>query len=551
MITSSDTYDYSSLWAAADKELNLTGDDTIKSLEQYFHYLPELVEKAVDKGRYLRLPLNEPYFIIDTNTRKIIIPPEFEAAGVGVVGDQVAEILYFEVDRYFDITDLDQTTIYIQWTNPAGDSGLSLGLLKKTTDEKVVFGWALDDEIMKSHDDANNNNKGGNIEFAIRFINIDDNNEIIYSLSTEPIKVKMNSSLNFNITEFNAPEDLTNMLIGRLTKSQITNIVDPAGKPIFFDGWNITNYTTDLINGKYTMETQAYSPDSGSIKYALYRNGEKQTDFSVGLPKLTDDEIPLANKKYYQMDESGELIQIDNPDIPEENGTIYEVRGSYELNKAGQYLIKVRNIKKQTNYAEIDTGIITIPSPNTPIIKDLITVYQLDEIGNTTLNVTAEINDNGELSYQWQKKDKLSGNYLNIDGAVNSSYETNIGEAYYQVQIANTHNNETVIITTQPIHVIEHVQSPIISYQNNETIFEEGTKNVEITVGNFNELKGIVIAEIYRYNELYGTPIQMNSETLSIPNLPSAVYKIKLIHQREGFEASVESNEWRISTVLS
>jgi hypothetical protein len=52
------------------------------------------------------LPLDEEPFFIDANSRVINPSPSFPRNVVGVRGDQVAEIIYFKINRYFDATDL-------------------------------------------------------------------------------------------------------------------------------------------------------------------------------------------------------------------------------------------------------------------------------------------------------------------------------------------------------------------------------------------------------------------------------------------------------------
>ena len=95
----------------------------IGSLAEYFNRL-ETIKGLPNAAKYLALPLDEPFFEIDTNTRNILVPAEFRRNGVGVVGDSMAESLFFSVDRYFDIQDLaqDDIQIYIQWETPAPNS---------------------------------------------------------------------------------------------------------------------------------------------------------------------------------------------------------------------------------------------------------------------------------------------------------------------------------------------------------------------------------------------------------------------------------------------
>ena len=43
------------------------------------------------------------------------MPENFAKYGVGVQGDEIAEILYFSIDRFFDAIDLAEKEILIQW----------------------------------------------------------------------------------------------------------------------------------------------------------------------------------------------------------------------------------------------------------------------------------------------------------------------------------------------------------------------------------------------------------------------------------------------------
>ena len=87
----------------------------IDSLEQYFYYLPYLIQLnqdgdqyyATSGRRYAILPLDEEHFEIDANSRAITVPASFRKNGIAVKGDQVAEIVYFRIARYFDFMDLN------------------------------------------------------------------------------------------------------------------------------------------------------------------------------------------------------------------------------------------------------------------------------------------------------------------------------------------------------------------------------------------------------------------------------------------------------------
>lgn len=115
----------------------------------------------------LRLPLDEPFMEINANTRAITVPAALRQ--IGVVGDKFAEIIFFEIDRYFDAVDLDTRQIYIEWEAPDGAGGVRKGVSRdflkdtqsKSKEGKIIFGWLIGDELTKNV---------GTIRFAVRFV---------------------------------------------------------------------------------------------------------------------------------------------------------------------------------------------------------------------------------------------------------------------------------------------------------------------------------------------------------------------------------------------
>ena len=93
-----------------NKASNALGKE-ISNLNEYFENLNTLVvEHGLD---YARLPLDEECFKIEADTRTITVPTHFKKNGVGIQGDETAEIIYFKVARYFELADLTQTEIRI------------------------------------------------------------------------------------------------------------------------------------------------------------------------------------------------------------------------------------------------------------------------------------------------------------------------------------------------------------------------------------------------------------------------------------------------------
>ena len=160
---------YNSLFAKALVDLkDVKPNAHIDSLETYFTYIEDLIkmkkgENTTYGRKYSILPIQEDYFEIDANTRTITVPEVFRKNGLGVMGDNTAETIYFKINRYFDAMDLNTTDIYIQWENSNGDKGISKEWVRDidTFDDFMVFGWVLGNNITKS---------SGTIKFSIRFI---------------------------------------------------------------------------------------------------------------------------------------------------------------------------------------------------------------------------------------------------------------------------------------------------------------------------------------------------------------------------------------------
>jgi hypothetical protein len=167
----------------------------ITSLEEYFTYIGELkkehetvVQNIVKSGsiggddwnarfaqyaKYLMLPINEDYFVINANTRTISIPAIFSANGVGLAGDAWAETLMFEIDRYFDYVDLATTKICVNWVlKPTDKNGEVLRGISyidlvdlETEPGKLRFGWPMTSAMTKVE---------GTLNFAVTFFSHDD-----------------------------------------------------------------------------------------------------------------------------------------------------------------------------------------------------------------------------------------------------------------------------------------------------------------------------------------------------------------------------------------
>lgn len=570
MITSEITTDYSELFKDAYKKLEEYGLLTyypdlteIATMEEYFYVLPRLTatlaERADDVGQFMRVPLDEPHFIIDANARTITVPDDFNKHGVGVIGDQVAETLFFEVDRFFDTTDLNETVIYIQWVNPAGVEGLSYGIWKTATNEKVIFGWALDEDIMMPTEKGD----GGKIEFAVRFFNrgVDNQNnetdELVYSLSTLSQTINIKKSLNFDVAELEEPDDLTEMLIKRLKQSYVTGSFDPAVPPIIkIEPADNTESNLDA-DGKYLFKTQGYSVDSGTISYVLYKDGEALESyplFNDGMD-VTDDADELVDTDTYYVisgtDASGKpAYEVYEGDSIPDDVELYEKFGMYEIETAGVYSVAITNSKKTTSKTRM-TKTVTIPGPSMPEINEFVSHYQLDAEGNVpVLEVNATAKD-GTLTYQWQKQ--VDGKYVDIENATSKTYAGAEAENWYNVVVYNTRNNATVSKDADDIRVTAHVEKPAIKEDpSGYDVSVGGAIKVTWTRNDKTEIIKVVLckaktnpagvtpeefAAVDTNYDVIDTQTDINGNSMSFTVNDTGRYFIKMTNTRNTFES--------------
>lgn len=466
--------------------------DPINTIEKYFFYLPKLVElgdanssdhyKVLHSAgrRYAMLPLDEEPFLIDANKRTITVPAGFASNGVAVQGDQLAEVLYFKIDRYFDAKDLDDADIFIQWTVGSGnniETGLSTPLVIDIESEpnKIIFGWALSDKITAN---------AGNIQFAVRFYQWanDAKTKLQYSWSTQTASVKVNPALDFDLSEDYLQqiaanmEDENKLLMARIKGSQtyvtdneeakppvyVLNLKDnpgvaytpaPAGDGIVYVD---LARDEDLDDEVYVLKVQAKSDDSGIITYgwnftsidgnttASGATVGSDADPSHSVVKVvyekTLDKTVLDKVYYKQTTVNGvtsykafDTAGLADGETPQKKG-LYERIATCTVNQVGKFFATATNSKAGSNSKTKDSDICIIPMPIQPTITtNLIDKASFKEEDNASVTLGIEaINEeangtaNGSLTYQWymknkNPKDESVGEYVRVEGATNDT----------------------------------------------------------------------------------------------------------------------------------
>ena len=252
----------------------------ITTLEEYFSWIRNLGNIS---KKYTVLPLDEDHFEINANTRAINIPASFKKNGVAVQGDDLAEVLYFKIDRYFDYMDLNNCDIYIQWETPKAADGTTIksaspAYIRDIESEpgKLIFGWALSDAITAN---------SGTLKFSVRFFQWEDPENvkaggdkiIAYSFSTLTAQVLIQPSINFNPEKDEyTVDDVANRLLERLENSQVVGgyaaavpdfVVDLVENPQD----NKPGYDLNPDTNEFELLVQAFSSDTGAISYTWKR----------------------------------------------------------------------------------------------------------------------------------------------------------------------------------------------------------------------------------------------------------------------------------------
>ena len=403
----------------AENSENFTDDFAITTLNEYFAYLEDLVKVSDDEDIsrfFVRLPLDEDFFEIDANSRTIKVPSgSFGRYGVGVQGDELAEVVYFTIDRFFDSTDLanNDINIVIQWEakneNRETIAGISQHFGKdiETIPGKIIFGWPISHELTAA---------AGNIKFAVRFYQLgedssEDTHQLVYSFSTLPAEVSINASLNYDVINKTVKEiDHGKVITSRIRRNGVYDagapipgtpvvtvplyVVSPEGNelvkivdlPVGEDSvvkLAICARNADIGAISYDWKKFAYDPTSG---------GYESTSSSL-TSKIEYQEVPTTeelseNQEYYtvQFDDEDRVVtatlvsrdRIANIEVDSnaflENGTeihLYKKMSVASVNTVGEYSVDViasTSVNTTPRKMPSDER-IRIPGPMKPVIN--------------------------------------------------------------------------------------------------------------------------------------------------------------------------------------
>lgn len=515
---------------AADREYFMQYDGAeISSLNEYFSYIEEL--SAINPAKYTRLPLDENYFEINANSRTITIPDDFSKNGVSVAGDLIAEILYFRINRYFDMDDFgsEKKSIFVEWTNANGRTGISKAYTVDVDSEPgyVIFGWPIDAAITESQ---------GKVQFSVRIYQMDENKTLEYSWATIPATVEIKNSLNFDISALLAENDAEiirrndELILNRLTNSVVADTSGAeAAAPIFYDRAEVDGVATNFgdLPATFDMNDEpdadnklyaaAYSTDEGTVSYRWI----KTTYAPTGYLKIT-------------------LSQDD-----------YKVGVYYVKNEDGEYVLSYDGFSEDTLYYVAQYG---TDGFDEGAVQKLVKVPTLDELReeNKTYFGQTSVEGKKPVTYKLFTGELVDGIMVDSEGFTSNIVYENAtcalpnGVGRYRV-VATNRSGKSTAATNSTICVIAPPDAPIVAepVETTSTILEAAKNyNASIQLKMVDPVRKLTKTS---YQWMYKAPdaedfSELEGKVSPILNIEGAKYGSEAIGVGDGFYKAVITN---------
>lgn len=449
------------------------GKESFSSLPEYYSHMNDFF--TTEAWKYVFLPLDEKVFKIDLDTRGIEIPSSFTKQ-VSVQSDQLAEMLIFSVDRYFDYMDLANTNIYVQWRLPDGtENATRIFMIDLSVANKIHFAWPISDVITNQH---------GDVKFSVRFFKIgpskeeDGDKKLIYSLNTTESKITvapahqavMNDESKVEIQLSNENNIFNNVIINSNYYAEGTT---PPAQPSFGDNISIFKKEgNDLVavtkanledDNSLKLYAEANAADNGTLIYTWYHEeneiNEENANYTVNAvefipveaPKRTEGEetiidwslIYVPGQRYYRPLSTEGTLDVSNPlafdrvaNVPTVTDEVlyrkYSVLtlkpGDGEI--VGNYCVEATNkVGKNETVNPATSSTCVLPKPNDIRILTLeddkvdgnlkednnFIVEQADGSKNLLLEVKIEEHEDSVdvVYYKWLFKDAIEEEFTN------------------------------------------------------------------------------------------------------------------------------------------
>lgn len=502
--------EYTDLYA----EIKAASGDTIivNSLEEFFMNITKIA--ALENGKFLRLPLDEPMFVIDANTRKISIPTDFSTNGLSVQGDHLAETIFFKIDRYFDFVDLNTKDIYINWK--LGDqSGTSKNFIKSIDIEPgyIIFGWPVAKELTA---------KSGVLSFAVQICGKDASGALTYNFNTLASTIAIKDGLVLNAPiEVNVTNDILNMLtdsaysMDDVPVSDIT-WVSGAGNGLVANGPS-AEYAKE-VNLPTTLDDKGNVGDKTVDLYALAKANEAtvvyhpDADVNYELKGIQAEGAKIDGIIYYADAEGKAIASTEVIDAwfaenrPADAAPVYLRYCVLKADAARNYDIRANGVKYQADGSTLGVGetarseLVTVPAAKAPKVSLAIAAqaelgegYAVDESANAVyldatngatltasfgLGEDMDDDDKGAWKYVWSKKIGTSKNFESAKEAIYTKNESDdlavAEEGEFKISLEHYKNGTTANSENEVSITASYLASPIATIALTSGVQEVG-----------------------------------------------------------------------------
>lgn len=496
MITKNHPSAYAELFAKANAVLREHGDPilyadiNITNIDEYFACLKDLADIENDNANidpiFTILPATEATFNIDADKRSISIPENFAKYGVGVQGDEIAEILYFSIDRYFDAMDLADMEIIVQWKHEQDAdhvANLSATYKKSLTLQpgKIVFGWPITSEVTE---------RPGIIKFSIRFYRRNDA-ALEYSFSTLTSAIKIQSGLDFEINSTTVSDAINknSLIYSNLRNSQKSTIDYVIATPAFTNYFTLdsdNNLNAVNANLQYDLPiafiAKAEIPENtpndqqiggAGLTYSWYNSNNNSTQLPSNhyYKQVNSADAYNAKEIYYYINDNGEYepyYSMGDNNLFDNEVVLYTRCSKFEPSTAGTYYAIATNTYAPGAYSLIKSAEWTVPGPIAPTFRYEEETRKL-VITENEISISITVNADGELSGEWYKSDNVnfddSAICVQDDATItNGTSVFNASEeGYYFLKVHSTKNNSTIDSISSGVWVIKQADTPRIA----------------------------------------------------------------------------------------
>ena len=435
----------------------------ITSLHEYLAALDTLMKEMstqLNANNYnlLRLPLTEPVFEINPDTREIKVPDVFAKNGLTIQGDKLAEIVWFKMPRFFDLTDFynfnnagtksnssfEDYHTYIEWYNPTAkieenQRGVDLAYAMTCDEDYIYFGWPLADKV---------SGESGNVQFTVRFLGVKDG-EIRYNFSTKIQQCQIKTTLNFDLLGDKSyrADSWEDLIYTRPVYSGVVNSVDSPA-PVIIKG--LEDGMQDLVPVPIQVAAVGEPGDPDyvaaheEVVYQLPLNVQAAAPNAVREGE-TQDVVFVWQHQIYHPENGSSMTglaeapasfkQGENPVIVDAPFTSDKYKNAaqstYKVTKTGRYTVLIGNkLSSMNNTRYVYTGVVEVPDPTKVKLDDAseyVTRGYTDIVYTNQFNNEVKYNEcilkvipidpveGDTIHYQWKR-------YVVTDEMINGRY---------------------------------------------------------------------------------------------------------------------------------